>query len=121
MASYSIFLTYVSEDKAYAEHVHRWGREGRLLPEDVAIDEGVAARSRRARLRRASAVVAVLGNDTHHHERVRQELALAASLDRPVVLIRVPGTTGPAPEGFTEVPTVAFDPAALRDALARYW
>jgi hypothetical protein len=124
--SRSLFVSYVYEDKKYFEDARRWAEE-KLLGKDVVVT-GEAADVRQGgdaeieqhlkpRIQGASAVLCLVGRDTHNHEWVRRELAWATSAGKQVVAARVPGTTGAAPEGFRHLPLVALDPSAIRKAL----
>jgi hypothetical protein len=125
---HAIFLSSVFEDQAYADRVRGWC-EGELLGREyVTITEGRDVRQLgdakvwshlRSRIQGASAVLALLGSDTHNHDWVRKELALATSLHKRVLLMRIPGTHGAAPVGFRHLPELRFDPSALRAALAQ--
>lgn len=124
--SRSLFVSFVYEDRKYFEDVRRWAKEG-LLGKDVLVT-GEAAdvrqggeieieRHLKPRIQGASAVLCLVGRDTHNHEWVRRELAWATSARKAVTAARLPGTTGAAPAGFTHLAEIALDPSAIRKAL----
>ncbi len=125
--SRSLFVSYVYEDKKHYDDIKRWSDE-RLLGEDVVVtsetadvrQNGNAAIEAhlKQRIKGAAAVLVLIGNDTHNHDWVRQELAWATSNYKQVIAARIPGTTGPAPVGFRHLSLVSLDPSAIRRALS---
>jgi hypothetical protein len=122
----SIFLSYVYEDRKHRDDIDQWAQQGKLGKDIVVTTErgdfrqqGEAAiRDHLTPLIRGStAVIVLIGKDTHSHEWVRHELAVATSLKKKVILLRIPGTSGTAPPGFTHLPITTFDPSSLTKAL----
>lgn len=120
--STSIFLSYVHEDRKHRDDVAQWANDGKLGKNVTATMErgdfrqqGEAAITAHLKplINGASAVVALVGNNSHNHDWVRWELAVATSLNKKVILARIPGTSGAAPEGFRHLPVIALDPTAL--------
>jgi hypothetical protein len=122
----SIFLSYVFEDRRHRDDVIRWAQEGRLGGGYVTVMEGEDVRSQgeraieshlKPRIRGAAVVLGLIGQDTHNHGWVRYELSVAASLNKRIILAQVPGTTGPAPEGFRHLPIIPLNPERLAKEL----
>jgi|HubBroStandDraft_6_1064221.scaffolds.fasta_scaffold755064_2 hypothetical protein len=124
--SKSLFVSYVFEDKAHFDAVKRWAAEGKLGADvavtsetkDVRQDGDAAIRSHvKPFIQGSAAVLLLLGKDTHNHHWVRTELSVAASLGKAIIVARIPGTMGAAPEGFGHLTPIAFDPSAIKGAL----
>ena len=122
----SIFLSYVHEDKQQREHVERWAESGKLGPNRVTVAESKDLRQQgdaaikahlEPKIRGAAAVVCLIGQDTHNHDWVKVELDLARSMNKKVILARVPGTTGSAPPGYSDEPIHTLDPSTLKKIL----
>ena len=123
----SIFLSYVYEDRNHRDDVIRWCKEGRLGRDLVTLTESEDVRPQgepaienhlKPKIRGAALVLCLVGQNTHNHDWVRFELAVATSMNKKILLARVPGTTGPAPEGFRHHPIGPLNPEALAKALA---
>jgi MTH538 TIR-like domain (DUF1863) len=119
----SVFVSFVFEDKAHFDAVKRWAEEGKLGADVVAIGETKDVRQDgdkaieehlKPRIRGAAAVLLLLGNNTHNHDWVRYELKVATSFGKKIVVARIPGTTGAAPDGFGHLAPVVLDPSAIK-------
>jgi hypothetical protein len=124
----SIFLSCVFENSKHRDDVVRWVKEGKLGKDIVAITEredrrvqGEAAIVNHLKplINGSAAVVMLVGQDTHNHEWVRYEAKVATSLNKKIILARIPGTTGAVPEDFKHLPIVALDPNSLAKALSQ--
>ncbi len=122
----SVFVSFVFEDAAHFDAVKRWAKDGKLGAEVVAIGETKDVRQEgdkaieehlKPRIRGAAAVLLLLGNNTHNHDWVRYELKVATSFNKQIIVARIPGTNGAAPEGFGHLPVIALDPTAIQAAL----
>lgn len=122
MAS-SLFLSYVYEDRRFGDEIGNWVRAG-YFGDAVITSETQDLRQHgdraiethlKPKIRGAACVLCLVGQDTHNHGWVRYELQVAASLNKRVVLIRIPNTTGPAPEGFRHLPLINMDPHSIAD------
>jgi hypothetical protein len=122
----SVFVSFVFEDKAHSDNVRTWAEKGLLGADVVAIGETKDVRQDgenavenhlKPRIRGAAAVLLLLGKDTHNHGWVKYELSVATSLNKKIIVARIPGTTGAAPEGFGHLPVIALDPSAIKAAL----
>jgi hypothetical protein len=123
----SVFISFVLEDKAHFETVQQWAAAKKLGPDVVVIGEtkdvrqdGEAAirNHLKPRIEGSSAVLLLLGSDTHNHDWVRYELSVATSFHKKIVVVRIPRTSGAAPAGFQQLKEVPLDPGAIRNALA---
>lgn len=110
----SIFVSFVREDQAFYDRLLAWNEAGKLGP-------GLLIHARRTDLQDAAAVLALVGNDTQDPGWVHDELGVARSADKLVFPIRIPLTTGAAPEGFRQLTMLPFDAAAIRMALDGSW
>jgi hypothetical protein len=122
----SVFVSYVYEDKKHRDAVEQWAKGGMLGQDIVAIGESEDVRPQgekavedrlKPKIRGAAAVIALIGNDTQNHSWVRYELQVAASLKKKIILARIHGTTGAAPEGFRHLSLIPLDPTSLANAL----
>jgi len=124
--SKSVFVSFVFEDAAHFDEVKSWAEKGKLGADVVAIKETKDVRQQgekaikehvKPRIEGSAAVLLLLGNDTHNHDWVRYELQVATSLRKQILVARIPGTTGAAPEGFGHLPSIALDPTAIKKHL----
>jgi MTH538 TIR-like domain (DUF1863) len=118
----SIFLSYVYEDRQYRDDVIRWAAAGQLGGGYVTVTESEDVRPQgeraieahlKPKIRGASVVLCIIGQNTHNHDWVRYELSVATSLNKRIILARIQGTTGPAPAGFQHLPVIPLNPERL--------
>lgn len=118
----SIFLSYFYEDHPFRDDVIRWAKASRLGTGYVTVTESDDVRQQGQRavenhlkpmIRGASVVLGLIGQNTHNHGWVRYELSVATSLNKRIILARIQGTTGPAPEGFRHLPVIPLNPERL--------
>jgi hypothetical protein len=124
--SSSIFISHVYEDAASRDQVRSWAVRGLLGPNVVVTGESADVRQGgeaaiRAhlspKLQGATAVLVLVGTDTHNHPWVEYESQHALSGHRRVIVVRIPGTRGAAPPPLRSSPEVPMDPSAIRRAL----
>lgn len=122
----SNFVSYVYEDKRHRDNVERWFASEAVGPNRVMITEAEDRRPLgenaikdhlRPRIRGAAAVICLVGNNSHNSNWVKSELDVATSLNKEIVLARIPGTTGAAPMGYRHLPIVPLDPSTLKKLL----
>lgn len=122
----SVFISHVYEDRGSRDLVKAWAAGGHLGPGVVATGESADVRQGgdsaiRAhigpKVRGASAVLVLLGNDTHNHPWIEYEAQFAQSHHVKVLLVRIPGTRGAAPPSLRWASEVALDARAIRSAL----
>ena len=123
----SVFISFVFEDKAHFEMVQRWAASQELGADvvvtgetkDVRQDGEAAIRNHlKPRIEGSSAVLLLLGSNTHNHDWVRYELSVATSFNKKIVVARIPGTHGAAPAGFQHLKEIPLDSGSIRKALA---
>lgn len=122
----SLFVSHVFEDALHRDTIRGWAERGLLGPvtvtgESADVRQGgdPAIRAHLApKVRGASAVLLLLGNDTHNHPWVQYEAQFAQSHHIRVVVIRIPGTRGAVPPSLRSHPEIAMDPTSIRSALA---
>lgn len=122
----SLFVSYVYEDLQACQLLRAWAAQG-LLGSNVVItgeSEDVRQGGDRAvqrhlspKLQGASAVIVLVGNDTHNHGWIEYEAQHALSNHKRVVAVRIPNTTGAAPQVISRLGLTAMNPAAIRAAL----
>lgn len=122
----SVFVSYDYNNLSEAQKVKAWGEGGRLgmlvvTRESSDVRQGGAAAIRahiEPKIRGCAVVLCLVGQDSHNRRWVDYEVALAKSLNKPVVCVRLPATTGAAPVEVRNQSMVVFEPGAIRDALA---
>jgi len=119
----SIFISYVHEDRRYRDNVVAWTRDGLLGPDVVMVVEQEDVRQQgdpaieahlKPKIRGVAAVVCLVGQDTHNHGWVQYELDVATSLNKKIVLLRIPNTTGTKPPRHRHLDIHPFDPSTLK-------
>lgn len=123
----SLFVSYVFEDKRHFDLVSNWAREGLLGSNITATGETRDIRQQgetavrnhlRPRIEGSSAILLLVGQNTHNHDWVKYELQVAISFNKKIIAARIPGTTGPIPSGLPTMSVIALNPSALRSALS---
>lgn len=122
----SIFVSYVYEDKRHRDNVARWFANEAVGPNRVMITEASDRRAYgesaikeylRPLIRGSAAVLCLIGDNSHNSNWVRYELDVATSLNKWIVLARIPGTTGAAPQGHRHLSIAPLDPSTLKQLL----
>ena len=122
----SVFISHVYEDRHHRDAIRGWASRGHLgnnvviTGESADVRQGgdAAIRAHLApKLRGASVVLVLLGNDTHNHPWVEYEAQFAQSHNVRVLPVRIPGTRGAAPPNMRGKLEVRMDPSAIRAAL----
>lgn len=122
---YQLFVSYVYEDKPWKDRIDQWARERRLgdvwvtgEKDDLRpLGEAAVAAALRPKLQAAAALIVLVGADTHNHAWVAYEVNFMQSARKPVVVVRIPNTTGAAPPSLRNITETRFDPDAIRRAL----
>lgn len=122
---HQVFVSYVFEDKLSKDRIEAWAAAGqfgrvRIIAEarDLRAAGDAAVRAvLRPKLQGAAALLLLVGNDTHNHHWVDYEVDVMQSARKPVVVVRVPGTTGAAPFSARHFPVVDLRADAIREAL----
>lgn len=122
----SIFVSHVYEDLNARDTIRNWAAQGLLGPnvhvtgesEDVRQAGYGAIRNHLSPLlQHASAVVVLIGNNTHNHGWIEYEAQHALSARKRVVPMRIPNTTGAAPGVLGGLGLLPMTYSALRLAL----
>lgn len=122
----SVFLSNVYEDRQASATIQAWCNAGKLGSNVVITGESAdvrqggdaAIRAHLApKIRGASVVLVLIGNDTHNHPWVEYEAQFAQSHHVRVIPVRIPGTTGAAPSNLRWASEVAMEPGAIRKAI----
>ena len=123
--SSKVFISYVFEDKAYADQLKDWQRHGllgnyELFTESTDVRQdghGAIMGHLRPLLRSADAGIVLLGQDSHNRKWVDREIAYLRSNQKPIIPVRVANTTGAAPPEIRGMAQVRHSPDAVRQAL----
>jgi hypothetical protein len=123
--SQKVFISYVFEDKFYSGQLKDWYRQGMLgdyepvtETDDVRQDgHGAIMGHLRPLLRSADAGIVLVGRDSHNRRWVDREVAYLRSNQKPVILVRIPNTTGAAPPEIRNLPEVRVSPQDVKRAL----
>ncbi len=122
----TIFLSYVFEDYAYREQVKDWARRDLLGAVDIVTEMddvrqgGLSAIRSHLRpiMRSADALLVLVGQDTHNRHWVNEEIHYCASSGKPIIVTRLPNSTGAAPPEVRGIQMVRFAPQDIRAAIA---
>ena len=124
--SKSIFISCVHEDSHRIENIKNWADEGRLgkgivithETEDKRLQGKEAIKQHiKSKIQCAAFVFVLVGNDTHNHDWISAEVELANSFHKEIICIRVPHTTGAAPQILANKKEISFNPDAIQRLL----
>lgn len=120
----SFFISYVHEDKWARQQIEDWHRQ-RLLGHWAPIAESQdhrpggwdeVQRYLSPLIRSADVLLALVGDNSHNHQPIDYELQHARSHGMPVIVARIPNTSGGQPKTL-RTNEVEFRPTALLTAL----
>jgi hypothetical protein len=124
---HSVFISYVYEEKSFKDTVAKW-IEGKRLGSDVVVTcersdvrqhgEAEIQRHLRPLIQGCAAVIVLIGDVSHSRKWIDYEVAVAQSLHKVIIPVRIPGTRGGLPREIAAVPEVTFEPTALATALS---
>ncbi|HZH78877.1 MAG TPA: TIR domain-containing protein [Archangium sp.] len=124
---HSVFISYVYEEKSFKDKVVQWIRGQRLGSDVVATYERSDVRQEgeneirnhlRPIIEGCAVVIVLIGDDSHSRKWIDYEVAVAQSLHKVIIPVRIPGTRGGLPREIAAVPEVTFEPNALATALS---
>ncbi len=123
--SKSIFISTVHEDSHRINAIRKWADGGQLGNVTVTHetedkrDQGKEAIKKHImdKIRGASVIVVLIGQDTHNHNWIEAEVELANSFHKKIVCMRVPNTNGSAPPILSKYKLINFDPDSLKREL----
>lgn len=123
--SKSIFISCVYEDSHRIKNIRKWANKGQLG--DVVItsetvdkrDEGKKAiiEHLQKKIRGAAAIMVLIGQDTHNHFWIKNEVVYANSFHKKIVCVRVPDTDGDVPPILKKYHVFAFEPNLIKEEL----
>jgi hypothetical protein len=125
---FSVFVSCVYEDKSYLSQLRDWAAKGRLGRDTIIVSEEKDVRqdgeaairgALNPKLAGASAVIVLVGSDTHDRRWVDYEVHHALSGHKQIVLVRIPGSSGAPPSEVRKLTILVFDPTAITAALGR--
>lgn len=123
--SKSIFISSVYEDSHRIETIKKWAAENKLGPvvithetEDKRQQGKEAIKNHiREKIRGATVLLVLVGNNTHNHNWIEAEVELANSFHKRVVCVRIPNTTGSLPLILNRYKLINFDPESIKQLL----
>jgi hypothetical protein len=123
---HSVFISYVYEEKPYKDKVASW-IEGQRLGSNVVVTseradvrqhgEEEIRRHLRPLIQGAAAVLVLVGDTSHSRKWIDYEVAVAQSLHKVIIPVRIPGTRGGLPREVQAEAEVTFEPNAIANAL----
>ena len=124
--SKSIFISYVYEDFSHRDKLKAWA-EKKLLGENCQVTyerkdcrqqgESAIKQELESMIQGATAVLILLGQNTHNHHWVSFEIDLAKKQNKKCLVVRIPGTTGGKPKLLAEDTEISFDVNKIKAAL----
>lgn len=125
--SKSIFISFVHEDIQYINNIKFWAEHQQLddvviitETEDKRHEGGEAIKHHiKSKIQTASAVVVLIGQDTHNHDWIKAEIELANSFNKKIICIRIPNTTGAVPPILNNYTPIRFKMKSLKSELAK--
>lgn len=123
--SKSLFISTVHEDSHRIDSIKRWANDNRLG--DVTITHETEDKRHLGKeaikqhimnkVRGASTIIVLIGQDTHNHDWIAAEVELANSFHKKIVCMQVPNTTGSVPQLLNSYELINFDPDSLKRVL----
>lgn len=124
--SKSIFVSCVYEDKHRLDTIVKWATDGRLgngiivtheTEDKRALGKEAIKQHIRKKIEGAAIVFVLIGNDTHNHNWITAEVELANSFHKEIICIRIPNTTGAAPQILANKKEISFNPEPIQRLL----
>lgn len=123
--SKSIFISCVYEDSHRIKNIRKWAKKGQLG--DVTLtsetvdkrhegDEAIIEHLQK-KIKGAAVILVLIGQDTHNHFWIKNEVEYANSFHKKIVCVRVPDTDGDVPQILKKYHVFAFEPNVIRDEL----
>jgi len=123
--SKSIFISTVYEDSHRIDSIKKWTNDGRLG--DITITHETEDKRHHGKkaikqhimnkIRGASIIIVLIGQDTHNHHWIEAEVELANSFHKRIICMRVPNTYGAVPQILKRYELINFDPDSLKRML----
>lgn len=122
-----LFVSYVTEDKNWLSQLRDWSRQRLLGDFEIdAFDEKLhptldseIKNQIKERIRKAAAVIVLVGDNTHNHDWIPIEVEIANSFPspRPVLAVRIPNTSGGLPKILGDKKLLDFKPEIIEGVL----
>lgn len=120
--SKSIFISCVYEDSHRIDKFEEWVNDGKLgdvvltyETEDKRQEGKGAIRSHiKNKIRGAAIIIVLIGNDTHNHKWIYDEVELAKSFHKKIICVRILNTTSSIPKFLSKLDITNFDPESIR-------
>lgn len=124
----TVFISYVYEDKFYRDQIIDCWKKGLLGEEGefafISEDsdkrpEGEAAIKKhiRPKIEGCAILMALIGDNSHNHSWVDYEIDVALSLNKKIIAVRLPNTTGAPPTKIRKLPLIRYKMKAILKAL----
>lgn len=117
----SIFISCVFEDSHRIESIKRWGKTNRFG--DISITHETEDKRDKGKevikehiinkIKGASLIIVLIGQDTHNHNWIEAEVELANSFHKEIICMRVPHTNGAIPRLLKNKILISFNPEPL--------
>ena len=119
--SKSVFISFVHEDKPFLEKIQKWEQQKLLGALTITCEvedkrhegEIVIRKYLQKKIEGASAILVLVGNNTHNHDWIRAEVELANSYNKKLICVRIPGTTGSVPLILKNYKEITFEPQSI--------
>lgn len=120
-----IYISYRAEDDAHRQAIEQWARRGQLGSVEC-LSEAAEHRTEDAlstkrflsmHVNSADIVVLLVGEAAADTPWLSYEVEQSLSHRKPVIPVRVPGTSGPAPRALADAKVLPLRPLPLRSAL----
>lgn len=123
------FVSYCFDDeKEYCDRLQDWAKDNRLSEnivifieqEDKRIEGESAIKDYlKTQLKKSNGLLVLVGDNCHNRPWMDYEAAVAASIQLPIITIRVPGTTGAAPKLLGDRTLIAYEPNAIKNEIIK--
>ncbi len=120
----SIFISCVFEDSHRIDTIKKWKKnhfdnisithetEDRRQEGKEAIKKHIINK-----IKGASLILVLIGQDTHNHDWIEAEVELANSFHKEIICMRVPNTNGAIPKLLKNKRLISFNPEQLKKVL----
>ena len=123
----SIFISHVFEDKKYLDKIKKWENKKELEgykctfeTEDKRHEGKEAIRKHlKDKIRGASIILVLIGDNTHNHNWIETEVELANSIHKKICCIRIPETHGRKPDILSNYTELMFNPNQIMKELKK--
>lgn len=123
----SIFISHVFEDSIYIGNLKDWAKDPEFgfdtiiaLEQDMRV-EGYEAIKKIIlnKIKNCSAVIVLIGKDTHNKDWIKAEVEWANSNKKKIVCVRIPNATGAKPTILSNYDVIDFEKKKVQKALQK--